>query len=86
MLTMGTYPFATSSNTVASAAATLHRPSVGKLINYVLGITKLTLLELAKVLFQQSLKMILGKYLEREEKNLVLLQVEKGDVDGLTEF
>ena len=53
----GTYPFVTSSNTVASSAATGSGCGIGS-INYILGITKLIRQELGKVLFQLNLKMM----------------------------
>ena len=49
----GTYPYVTSSNTVASSAATGTGCGPNS-IHYVLGITKAILLELEKDHFQQS--------------------------------
>ena len=81
----GTYPFVTSSNTVASSAATGTGCGPNS-INYVLGILKHTQHELVRDLFQQNLIMTSVNCLVVEAKNLEQLLVAKEGVDGLMEF
>ena len=81
----GTYPFVTSSNTVASSAATGTGCGVNT-INYVLGITKAYTTRVGEGPFPTELKDKIGEILEQEERNLELLQVEKEDVGGLMVF
>ena len=81
----GTYPFVTSSNTVASSAAT--GTGCGPdTINYVLGITKAYTTRVERVLSQQNCKMRLGNCWVLKVKNLAQLQVVKEDVVGLMSF
>ena len=81
----GTYPFVTSSNTVASNAATGTGCGPNS-INYVLGITKAYTTRVGEGPFPTELIDEIGELLGKEVKNLEQLQVEKEDVDGLMEF
>ena len=81
----GTYPFVTSSNTVASAAATGTGCGVNS-INYVLGITKAYTTRVGEGPFPTELKDDIGEILGARGKEFGTVTVEKGDVDGLTEF
>ena len=65
----GTYPFVTSSNTVASAAATGSGCGPNS-INYVLGITKAYTTRVGEGPFPTELKNEIGEKLGKEEKNL----------------
>ena len=78
----GTYPFVTSSNTVASAAATGSGCGIGT-INYILGITKAYTTRVGEGPFPTELKNELEKNLVKLVKNLGQLQAEKEDVAGL---
>ena len=81
----GTYPFVTSSNTVASAAATGTGCGLGT-INYVLGITKAYTTRVGSGPFPTELVDEIGETLGNRGKNLAQSPVEKGDVVGLTAF
>ena len=65
----GTYPFVTSSNTVASSAATGSGCGIGT-INYILGITKAYTTRVGEGPFPTELKDEIGKNLGIEVKNL----------------
>ena len=80
----GTYPFVTSSNTVASSAATGTGCGLN-IINYVLGITKAYTTRVGEGPFPTELKDDVGELLGSREKSLAPLRVEKEDVDGLME-
>ena len=67
----GTYPFVTSSNTVASSAATGTGCGPNS-INYVLGITKAYTTRVGEGPFPTELVDETGELLEQEEKNLEL--------------
>ena len=81
----GTYPFVTSSNTVASSAATGTGCGPNS-INYVLGITKAHTTRVGEGPFPTELVDKIGELLGTEVKNLELLLVVKEDVGGLTVF
>ena len=81
----GTYPFVTSSNTVAASAA-IGSGCGPKTINYVLGITKAYTTRVGEGPFPTELKDKIGEEIGIKEKNLEQLQAEKEDVDGLMEF
>ena len=66
----GTYPFVTSSNTVASSAATGTGCGPNS-INYVLGITKAYTTRVGEGPFPTELLDQTGELLGQEEKNLV---------------
>ena len=81
----GTYPFVTSSNTVAASAAT--GTGCGpNTINYVLGITKAYTTRVGKGPFPTELKDKTGELLGHRGKSLGLLQAEKEDVVGSMQF
>ena len=77
----GTYPFVTSSNTVAGASlvGTGCGPDT---INYILGIVKAYTTRVGEGPFPTELKNAIGKKLEKEEKNLERLLIEREDVVG----
>ena len=81
----GTYPYVTSSNTVPAMAATGSGLGPDKL-GYILGITKAYTTRVGSGPFPTELKNNIGENWENEEKNLELLQPEKGDAAGLTEY
>ena len=82
----GTYPFVTSSNTVAASAATGTGCGPNS-INYVLGITKAYTTRVGEGPFPTELKDKIGELIRNYEvKNLEQLLVEKEDVVGLMEF
>ena len=72
----GTYPFVTSSNTVASSAATGTGCGVNT-INYVLGITKAYTTRVGEGHFQQSLKDEIGEILGTRGKEFGTVQARK---------
>ncbi len=81
----GTYPYVTSSNTVAANAA-IGTGCGPNFINYVLGITKAYTTRVGEGPFPTELKRcILVNYSEPEVRSLVQSLTEKGDVDGLME-
>src|SRR6056300_1512640 len=81
----GTYPYVTSSNTV-SAQAGIGSGTGPTAIDYTIGITKLTPHVLVLVLFLQKILVKMAKRWVKMGLNLVLLQVDKDVVDGLTQF
>ena len=80
----GTYPFVTSSNTVASNASTGTGCGPNS-INYVLGITKAYTTRVGEGPPTELLDEV-GELLGTRGKEFERSQVEKEDVDGLMEF
>ena len=67
----GTYPFVTSSNTVASSAATGTGCGPGTTINYVLGITKAYTTRVGEGPFPTELKDNIGNELLRNKRKRI---------------
>ena len=78
----GTYPFVTSSNTVAGQAA-VGSGQGPKIADYVLGITKAYTTRVGQDHFRQSKKMKQASCWEREDVSLAQSPAENGDVAGL---
>ena len=81
----GTYPFVTSSNTVASSAATGTGCGVDT-INYVLGITKAATTRVGEGPFPTELKDEIGEVLGTRGKEFGTVTTGKEDAGGLMEF
>ena len=81
----GTYPFVTSSNTVASSAATGTGCGPDS-ISYVLGITKAYTTRVGEGPFPTELKDKIGETIGRRGKEFGTVTSRKEDADGLTEF
>ena len=71
----GTYPFVTSSNTVASAAATGSGCGPGA-INYVLGITKAYTTRVGEGPFPTELEDEIGDKYKKKYKNLINIHIQ----------